>query len=135
MEATFYDEWFEFGLFTGGVGKEFIQYEDYSNFIIDTPRPFAVSVECKLSYKKSVAQRAVYNIFEFASDIGGLQGALDALFAIIMGMWTPLMFSRSFLRHNFKFNTNSESDETKKKKVSISQIGAKSDADEVNAKV
>ena len=55
MEATFYDEWFEFGLFTNGVAKEFIQYEDYTNFIVDTPRPFALSIECALSTKKNVA--------------------------------------------------------------------------------
>ena len=63
-------------------------------------------MEFKLGSEKRITQRNVYNIFAYASDIGGLQGALDSIFGFLMSFFAPLMFSRSVLRHNYKYDSN-----------------------------
>lgn len=89
-------------------------------------------MEMELGFNKHIASRAVYNVFDYISDIGGLQGALDSIFCIIMGFWAPAMTGRSLLR-NFKYDSNSgdggEGGDGSRKKNSVSvedkQVSAK----------
>ena len=48
----------------------------------------------------------MYTIFDFASDLGGLQGALDVVFAILCSFYAPAVYARSILKHNFKFDSS-----------------------------
>lgn len=38
--------------------------------------------------------------------MGGLQGALDVAFGFLLSFWAPIMYVRSVLRHNFKYDGN-----------------------------
>ena len=113
-EVNFLDGIWAFGLFASGdVVKEFLSVDTTSIFLQDTDLPFLFTVEVDLSIQKQISTRAVYNVFDFASDIGGLQGALAAIFIFICGFYSPAMFSRSVMRHNFKYDSNTEEqDET-----------------------
>jgi len=53
-DATFYDTWYEFGLFTSGKQESFMSFEDRLDFVTDTQLPFGAIMELQLSPKKAV---------------------------------------------------------------------------------
>ena len=113
-EVNFLDDVWAFGLFASGdVQKEFLSVDATSIFLQDTDLPFLFTVEVDLSIRKQISTRAVYNVFDFASDLGGLQATLAAIFIFLCGFYSPAMFSRSILRHNFKFDSNTEKKDEK----------------------
>ena len=121
-EANFYDDYWSFGLFgSNDVQKEFLSVDTTDWFLSDTELPFMFLAEVDLSIHKNISTRAVSNIFDFASDLGGLQGALAVLFIFLCSFFSPAMFSRSIMRHNFHYDSNTE----KKDKRQKSKFAAK----------
>ena len=114
--ANFLDNYWAFGLFgSDDVQKEFLSVDTTGIFLSDTKLPFLFTVEVDLSIHKNISTRAVYNIFDFASDLGGLQGALAVLFIFLCSFYSPAMFSRSIMRHNFHFDSNTEKKDKRQK--------------------
>ena len=111
------DNYWAFGLFgSDDVQREFLSFDNEAIFLSDTNLPFLFTVEFDLSIHKNISTRAVYNVFEFASDLGGLQGALAVVFIFLCSFYSPAMFSRSIMRHNFQFDSNTEKHDKRSKK-------------------
>ena len=104
--GKFYDDWLSIGLFSSDVEQEFIEYVTSEALATSSEYAFGFVTQLKLFKEKKIATRQVYNIFQFASDFGGLQGALDLVFGFAMSFFTPVMLTRSILRHNYKFDTD-----------------------------
>ena len=85
-EASFKDTWYTLGLFSSGaVEKDFMEYSHFDLFLEEHPDHFfGYTAEFKLDSKKHIISRSVYNVFEYISDIGGLQGFLDGIFSFII---------------------------------------------------
>ena len=67
------DDYWAFGLFgSDDVQREFLSFDNEAIFLSDTDLPFLFTVEFDLSIHKNISTRAVYNVFDFASDLGGL---------------------------------------------------------------
>ena len=83
-----------------------------------TDRFFGFCFELSLAADVKIASRSVYTLFQFASDLGGLSGALDWVFGLIVSFYAPAIYSRSILRHNFKFDSNTEEKKEKRNRQS-----------------
>ena len=48
----------------------------------------------------------MFTLFDYYAKIGGLRGFLGLAFSTIVGLYSPILYSRSVLRHNFKYDSN-----------------------------
>ena len=74
-QATFQDNPYKLGLFgSNSVEKDFMRLQNFNFYEEELPSEDDVkfTIIFQLAKEKIVSQRSVYNIFEYASDLGGL---------------------------------------------------------------
>ena len=92
-----------------GVELRFMTFHDYKSSVSDSGlEDSGLSLAITLHHTAKVFSRQALDLWLLLAYLGGLSVALDWMHGACVSLYSPALFQRSVIRHNFKFDSSSE---------------------------
>ena len=123
----------------GAVGVElrFMSFHNNRSTVSDSSlEESGLSLDLTLHHTAKIYARQAFDLWLFLAYVGGLSVALSWIHGAFVWIYSPAVFQRSVIRHNFKFDSSSEPQKGKKRsRASSSETVVQPEQNQLKAKL